>query len=85
MIAKTLRSLMTGVAVLTAVAAVPAVSVQAQAASENVNLVAKAATTVDTFRANPDMEPLRNLLSRAKGVVVVPQLIKASFIVGGEG
>ncbi len=85
MIAKTLRTLFTGVAVLTAVAATPAVPAFAQAVNEHVNLVAKAAATVDTFRANPDMTPLRNLLSRAKGIVVVPQLIKAGFIIGGEG
>jgi lipid-binding SYLF domain-containing protein len=86
MIAQTLRTLFTGVAVLTAVAAAHTAPAFAQAAvNENVNLVAKAAATVDTFRANPDMGPLRNLLSRAKGIVVVPQLIKAGFIIGGEG
>ena len=85
MLAKTLRTLFTGVAVLTAVAAATAVPAYAQTVNENVNLVAKAAATVDTFRANPDMTALRNLLSRARGVVIVPQLIKAGFIVGGEG
>ena len=85
MLDKTLRTLFTGVAVLTAVAAATAVPAYAQTVNENVNLVAKAAATVDTFRANPDMTALRNLLSRARGVVIVPQLIKAGFIVGGEG
>jgi hypothetical protein len=60
MIAQTLRTLFTGVAVLTAVAAAYTAPAFAQAAvNENVNLVAKAAATVDTFRANPDMGPLR--------------------------
>lgn len=78
------RTLFAGAALLiAAVATTPSLAQSAN--SDAANLVLKAAATVETFRSNPDMDALRNLMSRAKGVVIVPQLIKAGFIIGGEG
>ncbi len=48
-------------------------------------LVDKARITVDAFLGDPEMAPMRDLMRRAKGVLVVPQLLKAGFIIGGEG
>ena len=57
----------------------------AQDAEEAQALVDKARITVDAFRFDPNMGAMRDLVERAKGVMVVPQLLKAGFIIGGEG
>jgi lipid-binding SYLF domain-containing protein len=62
----------------------PGVAV-AQDAQDAQALVDKARLTVDAFRADPNMGAMRDLVARAKGVLVVPQLLKAGFIIGGEG
>jgi lipid-binding SYLF domain-containing protein len=67
-----------------AVALVLATAVGA-AAQEAQNLVDRARTTVEEFRLDPDMGMMRQLLGRAKGVLIIPQLLKAGFIIGGEG
>lgn len=54
-------------------------------ADENQNLIDQARITVDRFAADPQFADMRRKLARAKGVFVVPQLLKASFIIGGEG
>jgi SH3 domain-containing YSC84-like protein 1 len=46
---------------------------------------AKAAKVFDAIMQAPDKSIPRDLLSRAKAVAVFPQVIKASFVVGGEG
>lgn len=47
-------------------------------------LVDEARATVEQLVADPDFENLKALLARAHGVVVVPELYKAGFIIGGE-
>jgi lipid-binding SYLF domain-containing protein len=47
-------------------------------------LVDAARATVEQLTGDPDFENLKDLLARARGVVVVPELYKAGFIVGGE-
>ncbi|HEX6958665.1 MAG TPA: lipid-binding SYLF domain-containing protein [Ferrovibrio sp.] len=54
-------------------------------ADENQNLIDQARITVDRFAADPQFTDMRRKLARAKGVFIVPQLLKASFIIGGEG
>jgi len=46
---------------------------------------AKAAKVFDAIMQAPDKSIPRNLLGRAKAIAVFPQVIKASFVVGGEG
>ena len=46
---------------------------------------AKAAKVFAAIMQAPDQSIPRDLLSRAKAVAVFPQVIKASFVVGGEG
>jgi len=46
---------------------------------------AKAAKVFDAIMHSPDKSIPRDLLARAKAIAVFPQVIKASFVVGGEG
>lgn len=48
-------------------------------------LVDAAAESVDTFSVDPDMRWFRENMDGAKGVLIVPQLIKGGFIFGGSG
>jgi len=48
-------------------------------------LVDAAATAVDTFTVDPDMKWFRDNMSNAKGVLIVPSLVKGGFIFGGSG
>ena len=52
-----------------------------QAASQS----AKAAKVMDEIMKTPDKAIPRDLLAKAKAIAVFPQVIKASFVVGGEG
>src|SRR5690606_12578917 len=54
-------------------------------ANEEQNLIDQARITVDRFAADPQFSDMRRKLAQAKGVFIVPQLLKASFIIGGEG
>jgi len=57
----------------------------ALAASDQQVLIDQAKNTVDTLRADPGFADFRATLGRAKAIIVVPQLVKAGFIIGGEG
>lgn len=48
-------------------------------------LVDQARITVQSFVSDSNYADMRRQLANAKGVLVLPQLIKASFIFGGEG
>ena len=48
-------------------------------------LVDAATTAVDDFTVDPDMKWFRDNMSKAKGVLIVPQLVKGGFIFGGSG
>ncbi|MBC6440548.1 MAG: lipid-binding SYLF domain-containing protein [Rhodospirillales bacterium] len=56
---------------------------QAHADKEQM-VVDDAAYTAFELVSDPDVENLRSLLDRTHGVVVIPQLVKAGFIIGGE-
>ena len=62
-------------------------SIQASEATEldAQALVDAAAKSVNTFSIDPDMEWFRENMNRAKGVLIVPQLVKGGFIFGGSG
>jgi lipid-binding SYLF domain-containing protein len=57
----------------------------ALAASEQQNLVEKARITLDDLRRDREFGNARDLMRRAKGVMIIPSLIKGGFFVGGEG
>ena len=48
-------------------------------------LVDAAATSVETFSIDPDMEWLRHNMHKARGILIVPQLIKGGLFFGGSG
>ena len=49
------------------------------------SLVNQATVVYRGFLADPDMQWFRNNVSRARGVFIVPQLLRGGFIVGGSG
>jgi lipid-binding SYLF domain-containing protein len=57
----------------------------AAAASEEQLLVDKARITFESFMSDPDMAYLKEHLREAKGILIVPSLLKAGFIFGGSG
>jgi lipid-binding SYLF domain-containing protein len=57
----------------------------AAAVSETQKLVDKSRLTVESLLEDPDFAELRPFVERARGVLIFPQLLKAGFIVGGEG
>jgi len=57
----------------------------AQAETEAEGLVTESRLTVDRLRADKDFFELPKYVARAKGIFIVPQLVKAGFILGAEG
>ena len=74
------RSVLTALIVLAMGLAASPVS-----ADEQQDLVDRARITVESFTSDAKMAPMRTLLKRAKAVLVVPQMLKAGFILGGSG
>jgi SH3 domain-containing YSC84-like protein 1 len=54
-------------------------------AQDATQLVEKAKLTVEEFLTDPNMSGLRETAKRAKGVLILPQMFRAAFIVGGSG
>ncbi len=54
-------------------------------ATEQQMLVDKARITFESFMADPNMSFLKEHLKEAKGILIVPSLLKAGFIFGGSG
>lgn len=48
-------------------------------------LVERAKITFDSFRIKKDLISLRDLLKKARGVFIAPQVLRGAFIVGGSG
>jgi lipid-binding SYLF domain-containing protein len=69
--------------VLIAVASLAATAAHAQ--TDQRRLVTDAALTFAEFLNDTDMTWLRRNVSRAKAIVIAPQIAKAGFIVGGSG
>ena len=57
----------------------------AYAQSDPQALVDKARITIESFTSDPEMEVMRNLFKRARGVLIIPQFLKGGFIIGGSG
>jgi lipid-binding SYLF domain-containing protein len=57
----------------------------AQAATDQENLIARARITVDNLKRDKEFGNARDLIERARAVLIVPRLYKGAFFVGGEG
>lgn len=57
----------------------------AQATSDQEQLVTNAQFAIENMLADPQELPLEDYITRAKGVFIIPTLIKGGFIIGGEG
>ena len=54
-------------------------------ANDQQALVDRARVTFESFMADPEMEWLRKNIHAAKGLLIVPSLLKAGFVFGGSG
>src|SRR5262249_42527723 len=54
-------------------------------ATEARQLVEKAQLTFESMIAAPEMDGLRDLIKKARGVLVAPQVLRGAFIVGASG
>jgi lipid-binding SYLF domain-containing protein len=68
-----------------AVVAVLICASPALAQQEQQALVDKARIALNALRNDPDHPTLNNTLARAKAVLIIPSLLKAGFLIGGEG
>jgi lipid-binding SYLF domain-containing protein len=48
-------------------------------------LVEKAKLTVEQFQTDPNMGGLRDLAKKAKGMLILPQMLRGAFIIGASG
>jgi SH3 domain-containing YSC84-like protein 1 len=62
--------------------AVPAAT--ARAADSPQNIVDSALVTLNNMTADPNFSNINSLLDRAKAIIIVPDMFKAGFIIGGE-
>jgi lipid-binding SYLF domain-containing protein len=62
-----------------------AFAVPAMAQQDQQDLVDKARISLNALRHDADHPSLNSALARAKAVLIIPSLLKAGFIVGGEG
>lgn len=53
--------------------------------TEQEQLVTKAETTFNDFKADPKMEWLVKRLGQAKGILIAPSVVRVGFIFGGSG
>ena len=62
-----------------------AAPVRADDALDARQLVEKSKLTVETFQSDPNMGSLRDLAKKAKGMLILPEMLRAAFIVGASG
>ena len=61
------------------------ITVQAMAASETEELIVKSRLTAEKLLAHSDFPDLRDWIKKSKGVLIIPSLLKAGFLIGGSG
>lgn len=74
-----------GLHIVIAMIAMTAAGRAEAASSAEQQLVDQARIAVELIRNEPNMPNLPALLDSAKAVIVVPELVKAGFFIGGEG
>lgn len=53
--------------------------------SDQINLLNRATTTAQHMKSDPAFGQARSMMANAKGVLIVPSLVKGGFIFGAEG
>ena len=48
-------------------------------------LVEKSQLTIESFMTDQEIEAIRDLITKARGVFIAPQVLKGAFIVGASG
>jgi SH3 domain-containing YSC84-like protein 1 len=81
----TRQSLTLASAAIALAAACSSLPAHADDASDARAVVDKATVTVNTFAKDRDYASLPALISKAKGVLVYPQILEGGFIIGGSG
>ncbi len=61
-----------------------AITVPAMAASETEELIVKSRLTAEKLLAHRDFSDLRDWLKKSKGVLIIPSLLRAGFLIGGS-
>jgi lipid-binding SYLF domain-containing protein len=61
------------------------VSSAALAASDQQSVLANAQATIVDMKHDQTFGPSRDLIRRARAVLIIPKLVKGGFIIGGEG
>ena len=79
------QSLTLASAAIALAAACSSLPAHADDASDARAVVDKATVTVNTFAKDRDYASLPALISKAKGVLVYPQILEGGFIIGGSG
>lgn len=54
-------------------------------ASDQTSVLANAQSTIVDMKHDQTFGPSRDLIRRARAVLIIPKLVKAGFIIGGEG
>jgi SH3 domain-containing YSC84-like protein 1 len=57
----------------------------ADEALEARHLVEKAQLTIESFMTDHEIEAMRDLMTKARGVFIAPQVLKGAFVVGASG
>jgi len=70
---------------VTAMVAASAFATTGAKASDQTALLANARATVEDMKSDSTFGPSRDLLRRARAVLIIPKLVKGGFIIGGEG
>ncbi len=82
------RKVVTGLMVfllLGAAGALGAVRASADYALEARQLVEQSKLTLESFTGDPYIEAIRGLIQQAKGIFIVPQMLRGAFVVGISG
>lgn len=75
------RGLMVGFALWVGIISVPGV---ASAGAKEQELIDEAAVTLKEFLNDPDYGALRDILGRARAVMIIPDFVKAGLVLGGQ-
>ncbi len=80
-----MRLRVTGTVAVTMALLLGATAARADDAQDARQIVEKAKLTVEQFQTDPNMGTLRDLAKKAKGMLIMPQMLRGAFIVGASG